>query len=296
MPKSGGQATRTESVTDRRTLLLALAAAGLPSRSPRAQSSSIDWMWRWTANAPLIVAGVPQPGGDRSGEGSARTIEIPIMDAMVLKGVHEGPLTISHPNFGSGVIDFDQPWRFKGRRAVLFIRAFGEATPPLVNVGAVLEGDDAGIAAVRTEIALQARLLASWKRDPSDPFYRQVEALIGRIMTLKDTGSPVYEAQAEAFADLEALGEPALPAIVAWMDDRRPLPYPAISFVNKAVDRFEGMRHYGPKLMVDAMAGVLNQLTGESFGNIYSGASDAERDLAVKGWRMYAARRAAGLT
>jgi hypothetical protein len=69
----------------------------------------------------------------------------------------------------------------------------------------------------------------------------------------------------QAFSDLEALRCAAVPAIIKRMDDRRNLPDPTISLENKSPDAFEGLRHYGPKKVVDALAAILNQLTGEDF-------------------------------
>ena len=70
----------------------------------------------------------------------------------------------------------------------------------------------------------------------------------------------------KAFSDLEALGCVAVPAIIRRMDDRRRLPDPRISLRNKSPDAFEGIRHYGPTQVVDALAAILNQLTGQAFG------------------------------
>ncbi len=89
----------------------------------------------------------------------------------------------------------------------------------------------------------------------------------------------------KAFADLEALGCPAGPAIIRQMDDRRKLPEQRISLRNKSPQAFEGMRHYGPEEVVDALAAILNQVTGQNFGFIYNGAADAERSATVRGWR-----------
>src|SRR5262245_51857700 len=91
----------------------------------------------------------------------------------------------------------------------------------------------------------------------------------------------------QAFAGLEALGCPAVPAIINRMDDRRTLPVPRISLRNKSPDAFEGMRHYGPQQVVDALAAILNQITGQRFGFIYNGATDKERTKAIQGWREF---------
>lgn len=47
------------------------------------------------------------------------------------------------------------------------------------------------------------------------------------------------------------------------MDDRRKLPVPQISLRNEAPDAFEGIRHYGPQVVVGALAAILSQITGQ---------------------------------
>jgi len=95
------------------------------------------------------------------------------------------------------------------------------------------------------------------------------------------------DTEQRAFSDLEALGCAAVPSIIRRMDDRRKLPDPRISLRNKSPDAFEGIRHYGPLEVVDALAAILNQLTGQNFGFIYNGATDDERNKSVQGWRQF---------
>lgn len=71
------------------------------------------------------------------------------------------------------------------------------------------------------------------------------------------------------------------------MDDERDLPDPRISLTNKSPDAFEGKRFYGPQKVVDALAAILNQLTGQDFGFIYNGATDTERTKTVRAWRDF---------
>jgi len=111
------------------------------------------------------------------------------------------------------------------------------------------------------------------------PVDKQVAALIERMLNKKT--------EQKAFSDLEALGCPAVPAIIAQMDDRRTLPVPRISLKNKSPDAFEGMRHYGPQEVVDALAAILNQITGQDFGFISNGATDKERTNTIQGWRDF---------
>jgi hypothetical protein len=108
---------------------------------------------------------------------------------------------------------------------------------------------------------------------------KQVARLIEKMTTEKT--------EQQAFADLEALGCAAVPATIERMDDYRKLPDPRISLRNKSPDAFEGLRHYGPEKVVDALAAILNQITGQDFGFIYKGATDAERWQTVKGWREF---------
>lgn len=116
-------------------------------------------------------------------------------------------------------------------------------------------------------------------QNSSSQIHKRVASLIEKMLNEKT--------EHRAFADLEALGCPAVPAIIERMDDQRSLPDPRISLTNKSPDAFEGLRHYGPQKVVDALAAILNQVTGQDFGFIYNGATDAERKKAVEGWRDF---------
>ena len=80
-----------------------------------------------------------------------------------------------------------------------------------------------------------------------------------------------------------------MPAIIAQMDDRRPLRTHAISLVNHASGAFERTRQYGPEQVLDGLDAVLTQITSASFGDIVSGGLDRQRDATIAGWRVYAA-------
>jgi hypothetical protein len=108
---------------------------------------------------------------------------------------------------------------------------------------------------------------------------KRVAVLIEKI-TKSDT-------EQKALADLEALGCAAVPAMIRRMDDRRSVPYPQISLRNKSPQAFEGIRHFGPRQVVDALAAILNQVTGQDFGFIYNGATGEERAKAIQGWRNF---------
>ena len=58
-------------------------------------------------------------------------------------------------------------------------------------------------------------------------------------------------------------------------------------FINNHPKAFEGISHYGPKVVVDALATVLSGMTERSFGSIESGGSQDERRTVVNAWRVY---------
>ncbi len=119
-----------------------------------------------------------------------------------------------------------------------------------------------------------------------------VRRIIEALAALKASPLPddrKADAQARLFHALEALGPSAAPAIIAQMDDRRPLAVQEIRLVNRSAEAFEAFRIYGPELIVDALDAILNQLTGQYFSGIYNGGSEAERRQSVAGWRAYAA-------
>ena len=143
------------------------------------------------------------------------------------------------------------------------------------------------VAATRVELARQDAILRYWKADPRLPDYAQAHRLIQQLAHLPKTANSA-DAQQRIFDQIEALGPRAVPAIIAQMDDRRPLAVKAIALTNKSPDAFEGRRFYSPDLVVDALAALLNQITGEGFGNIESGGSDRTRRATVDGWRIHA--------
>jgi len=100
----------------------------------------------------------------------------------------------------------------------------------------------------------------------------------------------VEETEAQAFQKLEALGCPAVPAIVKHLDDRRKLPVAYIRLQNHSPDAFEGFRQYVPQVLTDALTAILNQVTGQHFGFIYNGGTEEERAKVVKAWREFVAK------
>jgi len=147
--------------------------------------------------------------------------------------------------------------------------------------GALVEADAKRIEEVRREIMLQKELLARFQElapPEKEPLYRKVKELIDAA-TSKET-------QMDAFRQLEDLGPKAVPAIIMLMDDHRDLAIPRIALSNPP-KAWEAIRQYSPKKVVDAMSAILNQLTGQTFGDIESGGSEMERKETVDGWRIY---------
>lgn len=214
-------------------------------------------------------------------------LDIPIQVESVVKGagmvsatVRFYPQDAAYKPSNSNIITLaDKP-------AILFLTRVDEGPVGLYFAGntpdALMPATETTTAATRIETARQARITASWRADTALPRFAEVRALISRL------GRVSGDEQQRVFNQLEALGEEGVPAIIAQMDDRRPLRTQAISLVNHAPDAFEGMRHYGPEQVVDGLDAVLNQITGENFGSIVNGGSDREREAAIAGWRVYA--------
>jgi hypothetical protein len=121
---------------------------------------------------------------------------------------------------------------------------------------------------------------------PQEESPSQAQSIDTRVATLVEEMLK-ERTEHRAFADLEALGCAAVPAMIKRMDDRRKLPDPRILLKNKSPNAFEGIRHYSPEKVVDALAAILNQITGQDFGFIYNGATDKERTKTVQGWRDF---------
>lgn len=107
---------------------------------------------------------------------------------------------------------------------------------------------------------------------------RGSESLESRVSRLVDQTTKSEKAAQKAFGELESLGNQAVPYLVGHLGDMRPLATREISLVNKASDAFEGVRHYGPKTVHDALAAILSQITGRSFVIVYNGATPQERE------------------
>src|SRR5512141_2795777 len=116
------------------------------------------------------------------------------------------------------------------------------------------------------------------------PLASDAKRLVDRVVAAK-----TQDDEQAAFNALVRLGCPGVPAGAAYLSDERDLPFHAIGLVNEAPDAVEGLRHYGPETVGDAVAAILNQVTGQHFGFVYNGATPKERAECVRQWRAYIA-------
>jgi len=149
------------------------------------------------------------------------------------------------------------------------------------------------VSAVEAELRRQWAILKLWKVDRTLPKYDTVEALISELVQIpRPTGygdDGPRDRQYAIFRKLEGLGKAAVPAIVMQMDDRRPLAVHQIELESNYPGAFEGIRHYSPEVVADALANILNQVEGPVFDNILSGGPEVARRSAIDAWRVYVA-------
>src|SRR5262245_55198580 len=90
-----------------------------------------------------------------------------------------------------------------------------------------------------------------------------------------------------AFESILELGCPAVPEIVDRMDDRRELPVHYIRLTNKSPEAFEAFRQYGPVVVTDALAAILDDITTGDCGFIFNGATEKQRVETIECWRKF---------
>lgn len=224
---------------------------------------------------------------DEAEKPSPEYLEIPVQIERVLKGGDVSSATLrfypkdaSYKPSNAAVLDL------ANAPAVLFLTRVEDGPVGLYFAGhspdALQPATDEIVSEVSAEASRQAQIFASWHGSTTLPLFAEVRALVARL------GRVSGDEQQRVFDRLEALGEEAVPAIVAQMDDRRPLHTRAISLVNHSPDALEPRRHYGPEQVVDGLAAVLSQITGVSFGSIMNGGSGRQRGSTIAGWRVYA--------
>ena len=129
------------------------------------------------------------------------------------------------------------------------------------------------------------RLVAGETPKATQPVDAKVRALVEKAVAANNG-----DEQQAAFDAVISLDCAAVPALGTLLGDSRPLPTRYLRLENRAIDRFEKFRQYGPETVTDAVAAILNHITGQHFGSIYNGATPAERDKAVAAWREFLTR------
>ncbi len=215
-------------------------------------------------------------------------VAAPLAEATALKGSRPASVQV-YPADVPYAPPVDALRKAIDARALLFLTQSG--IPPKAYFAgrsprALVQATRKAEADVRAEIARQT--IAPNARPIPSPHDAEVRRLIAELGALQGRAKASARQRA-IFTRLEGLGPAAVPAIVAHMDDHRPLVEPTIALANHGQDAFEGQRHYGPSQVVDALAAILEQITGESFGDIDNGGTEAQRREVVKGWRTYVA-------
>ena len=108
------------------------------------------------------------------------------------------------------------------------------------------------------------------------------------IATLVDETTNA-QTEPEAFLRLESYGENGVPYLVQHLGDMRPLGDKNMTLKNIVIVNSkkteQGQRIYTPEVVSDAMAALLNQITGKSFEFVYNGADPATRAANRKEWQ-----------
>lgn len=118
----------------------------------------------------------------------------------------------------------------------------------------------------------------------------QPEKDLGAQVKLEIDRALAAESQEEsqaAFESILELGCRAVPEIVDRMDDRRELPIKYIRLKNDSPDAFEAFRQYGPEVLADALAAILNDITSADCGFIFNGATEEQRAASVACWQKF---------
>lgn len=246
-------------------------------------------LWRLVAQSDAIVVGqlghIDAPLPDQS------YVTTEVLAPLWLKGAEASSLTLNWYSEARPYAPSPEALLgLRGDQVIVFaVSADGKYYFAGHSPSAIRSAHRGTIARIGSEIARQRDLLDHWQDDPDVPHHDQVAGLIAAIADL-DPASPTAERDQQALFDaLLALGPAAVPAIIMQLDDDRRLAVSAISLRNNSPDAFEAYRHYGPKTIGDALAAILNQLTGESFGSTYNGGNAAERLRTLAGWRVYLA-------
>ncbi len=153
-------------------------------------------------------------------------------------------------------------------------------------IGAGFFSDDKDLVQqVKSEIQIQRENVEHFAQITTEPIplEQKVKTLIEDMLDARKATM--------AYKKLEELGQAAVPAIIHNMNDMRDLPVKHVQLENKSSQAWEAIRHYGPQKVIDVLAAILNQITGEFFGEIHNGGTDKERLKAYHGWINWLSKR-----
>ena len=146
------------------------------------------------------------------------------------------------------------------------------------------------VSAVQTELARQAGILTNWRDDASAPHYSEVKTLVDQMAALKRADA-TPEIQEKIYRQLIALPPDATQAIVARLDDRRPLVSTDIMVKPLDPDWFEL-----PHVEVEQVADVLAQVMVErSHQGIAGDLDTASRNSLEKAWKVFGTDQRCGV-
>lgn len=247
-------------------------------------------VWRTVARAGLIVVGDISVVAETAASGASDPYHdgykaLHVNVEQTIKGKPQRSVRVLWYSSGDGArVTRDRIMAFKGKKAVLFLsqdakgRCFLSEDAKTSLAPPVSEFVDR----ICREVRAQSEAIKTITRHfptQTDEMYLKVKGFVDATTS--------RETQAAAIRGLTALGFDAVPAMIALMDDPRRLPKREIVLQNHSSGRFEDVRRYSPEIVTDAMAAILNHVTGEDFGSIYNGATERERREAVDGWRVY---------
>jgi len=193
----------------------------------------------------------------------------------------------------------------EGKEALVFLRVFSSRSGRTYFEiewfpSSVQQYSPASDAALREELRNQDRMVSEVKAlldARGFPGEEQIKAQTALLLNpstyrVEDRFSSVSSVPAP-LAALEALGEPAIPALVKLLDDRRPLPGGKVEITQRTSNT---VNFLSAGEVVDVLSRVLNRVAVDAgdtkqwdystFGGLAAGSSPADRDRAVRGWRL----------
>lgn len=279
------------------TLMSAGDKAASPAAAPKATDAtrfdcptSIP-LARLVSESDLIILAAPNVPVGRlriaMTEDAPDYIDVPLSEPSFLKGNEKlSELVVRfYPKTTTYAPSPEVLLKRSGKPSLFFLTRVDEGPVGLYlahSLDALQDVSPARTEAVKAEVRRQRDLAATQADNATPQHFDGVRVLLSKLPHATE------EQQQDVFQKLEALGRDGVPAIVAQMDDRRPLAHSSISLVNHDPNAFEGLRHYGPELVVDALDAILNQITGAG-GSVVNGGSERERQSAVSAWRVYVA-------